>query len=81
MGFRRETRPNSPVHLSVWVDEFLKTNFPTRREIRQNASRIQNYTGFQGRVLGENALIRLELERKQNTFWKQNGAEKKGEAF
>ena len=46
-GFRRETRPNLPVHLSVWVDEFLKKSFPTRRETRQNASRIHTLTGFQ----------------------------------
>ena len=37
--------------------------------------------GFPGRVLGENAPIRLELERKQSTLGKQKGTEEEGEAF
>ena len=37
--------------------------------------------GFPGRGLGENAPIRLELERKQSILGKQNGTEEEGEAL
>ena len=49
-------------HTNDILDEFLKTSFPTRRETRQNASRIHTQMGFQ-----------VEFQEKMRRLdWNQN---------